>query len=83
MWDRAPNLGNMYLKNYVQFPFCIGNIEVPGDRGQALGKNILSQILNHIAAAPSASLQSHGIENSPLAGTCKRYPKIPFDVFCY
>ena len=69
MWDRARNLGNMYLHVFTfMFPFCIGNIEVRGDPGQTLGKKMLSHI-----AAPSASLQSNGTENRPFRGICQRY----------
>ena len=55
MWDRAPNLWNMYLRRLC-FYFFMGNIEVRGDPAQTLGKNILLQYI----AAWSASLQFSG-----------------------
>ena len=61
MWDRARNLGNVYIFTFM-FPFCIGNIaDSPREKK-----------ISHIAA-PSASLQSSGTENRPFRGICQIY----------
>lgn len=72
MWDRARNLGNMYVRSCFLFAIILNSEGTPG---RHWGKK-------HIVAYSCTECQ-FAIQWDRKSSFWRYMPKIPFDVFCY